>query len=796
LAPLALIVVLILSASAALAQSPCKINGDVDVFILQDVSGSMFDDKTVVPHCVGLIESKVGELSAGTINIVPFAEDWIQLRRDRPANFETRILAGESNAQQRILEYLQPMSVVRRPGQDLEWAGFYDAASKTFTRGTDIGRATDKALDILEARLNSPDYRTNTLGQQLWVLTDSAEGYTSHRLADILERMRLLRSRTWFEYHEIAFETPDSLNARELVRRRHEAITRAGFFVDYSRNLARTVRIPAPWPVASQGLLGNAQEFEVPCDDAQPEVDVKIQPAMVFEPCLDGGPGIVGRFDVTFNTIVPTAADLRIIWPGPVDQDSFGHPIESLRVRGDFGAIAPGSTLAAEFSMSYRFVPAPSMRADQFRVSYLAPQETKFWVKMTRRPQPFVTVRTIAPGSSSAGDAPPGQIQKVDASPGDDVSVIELRGTNLVSELSFVVAVENTFPGALHLGSQATSAEVKLGPGHESAQIHLYAAGSELCKATGILRITEVSPGSCRTKIEASAIPIEVQFATPVVEVVGIEPAVEAVKISGFQIQRADVNPGDRVGVIEVRAPNLSSDLTLEGSLISEPAGALLFDDHSANLTLKLGSGQERKQIRFFAASGSDSCSAKGTFGLRVVRKGVCSAPADILTLPLEIQYHKVGELHWFSRSGAALSGIPEGIRLRALHPVPGEPWRFESKNDEMGLAGAEFELTLPACLAGMGGCEVSLEGTGVNNIFLKAVALKWDGWAESSLTSSFISDRPGKTHVALSVLPQAGARLYRGVIKVKSAQGKFELNGKPEIKVPVTVDLVGFKNE
>ena len=216
--------------------------------------------------------------------------------------------------------------------------------------GTDINRAVDRALAVLEHRVNLPGYLTNSSGVQLWVLTDSDS--KPKGLEPLLQRMKALQARLWFQYHEIVLMNPKKLTSD--AKKRHELINKAGFMVDYTANLKERIRIPQPWPGAqgkSVPLIGN---YQVPCEAVAGEYEVQFEPPLVFDTCGERGERAPGKFTLTVRPVSLPAGNLSLSFPPAIDTASFGRPMRSIRVKGDWDKFPAGTSAEAEWSLDTR----------------------------------------------------------------------------------------------------------------------------------------------------------------------------------------------------------------------------------------------------------------------------------------------------------------------------------------------------------------------------------------------------------------------------------------------------------
>ena len=781
-----------------LGQSSCTVKGDMDVFVLLDVSPSVMAKKEFVPTCIRFIESKVSELSSGKINIVTFAQDWVQTHPDYPANFETQLVPGDSRSRVAILRYLDPHNP--KPVRDGGWSGLFDAAARKAAIGTDIGKASSRALDALERRLDQPGYLDHTIGQQLWVLTDSEEEGKTYPLAQVLSRMRALQGRIWFQYHEIAFVSPAKIQQR--VRIRHDEIVNAGFFVDYSSDLARSVRVPAPW----SGFEGRPPvitgELDVPCDYADRGIDIPIEPAIVFETCGDQGERVPGVFELRLLAGSASRSAQAAKLSSLIAVDNFGKPIKSIHLNLPSGLFASNSVVELPYSLNYNFRPTESTNLGKLRVSYLAPTDAKVRLRLKRRPAPIINVSTVglAQPSATVGGragnrfgtsvAPAFVVLRSEISPGDQLSTFELRGTNLTSEITLEAAIQSTPPHAVLFSGGASSLTAKLGPGHESQQITVFAAETDACESQATLTLAEISPGPCPVIIQDAPIVIEAQYARPIIEVAGLEPQIEPAKIQTSELHRIGVEPGGLVGTLEVRASKLRAEVHLDALLESIPPHSLGMDDGQSTAVVKLGPGHESQIIRVFGL-GTDLCDAQGTFKL----SWTCGASAQIVSVPIQVQFLENGELRWFSASKVAMNRAPESIRLRALQGDSAGSWAFQFRKDEKDAAGPEFALILSHCLEGKGGCRLTLEPIDQNNDLRKAITMKWADGVEALTGNSFVIRNAGTNYLRFELQPRAGARLYKGLLRC-TPMAQFGLNGQAELVIPITVDLAGVKDQ
>ncbi len=482
----------------------CKASGRQDVFILLDVSGSMTD---YLQKYVDFIQSKAKDLDAGTVDVVAFNTDWVALNPEFGADFRVTLAPNDEGTKCQLFYYLQPTGDLPCEPRISKWPGLSEAGKALGNGGTDIGQAIDRALDVLSARLYEQEYTNQTVGQQLWVLTDSQEETNgpNYPIQILLDRMKQIQTKIWFQYHEIMLVPPQagdfstySKYERHVrdVAARHMAITNAGFSVDDLPDFGQRVKTLPPWPMVGGRPDELAASLSLPCGDSIGGQAVVLDQPLTFETCGRAP----GTFQLSISPKSVPVPGLNLSLADEFGTGLFGQPVQRLRIAGNWGIIPPGASLDTVWRIAYSFTPEISPSQTKPIVDPLAAPSTLLRLHILRAPVPQVTWQVSQPGAGN------------EIAAGAQAATVRFAATNLSAPAQVSMSLASEPAGMLAFEGVAGATNFELSPETPEKMVAVISGKSDFAHAVGTLSVQAGTTAGCGPLLESNGCSIVENF--------------------------------------------------------------------------------------------------------------------------------------------------------------------------------------------------------------------------------------------------------------------------------------------
>lgn len=579
----------LLSAACLGATAPtgCLPPGRLDVYILVDVSQSMKPvsvlnvsltpkKKSVFEDTINFIESKTTGMNSGLVTIGAFDVGLAKLdpTGNVPQLFETLLSENDDKGRQRLNQFFWPEKAGPLSNAP-KWKGFRTAIDKhTPKASTDIGAAIHETLTRIEGNIKSGLVAQNAC-LQLWVLTDSAEGTSQYPIAELLQRFKRLRENVSFDYHEIVFCDPPGPDSP--AGQRHRAITGAGFFVDYSPDLASRIRVAVgqipPAGLVATGVVGCGLSDFV----AQTETPI------TFEACKVDGSRPRGTFNLTLNRHSASQIPVKLELQNPfLGADDFGKakPL-GLKVGGLAGLKDRKEwPLVETVDVEYTFQADTSTLGGT--PDYLSSR--KFPVKIVLNDEPPVELALKCQDLTT-----PGVVEKK-MQGGDTLATFSLQYVNGTTPAPLQVDLKTSNPNELMITNLGdTGNTITLSPTNRTVTFEVVTRACTNSSLEGRLRVLSQESGPCKVSVEGNEYLLRATIRH--------DPAIQWFTKEGAPGQLPDrvvlsAIPENGIWTIRERpkAPGVSFDLSLpEGIDLSVPFTVSLRGPITNAVHIKLG---------------------------------------------------------------------------------------------------------------------------------------------------------------------------------------------------------------